>query len=720
MEYIQHNMTLSGIQRVATQLLWYASEHMKGGVLPVVLDADKNTLQVYPLETLLDVLNEMESGEATRSTLDKKLIILKERVTREIPKVGGTYFIPGAFWIFQDFDFLMRWRKNGGRIYFFIHDLIQISHPEYVHAGANVMFFRTWCDVITLANGFITNSEYVAQDVRNFIETRFSNTLPSEILVRAVTLPTTLPKPMNKRRPVSDAIRRLGSRPYVLSVGTLEIRKNNLYLVKVWEELYKTSGAKPPNLIYVGKRGWDNDHFFSYIEKKGYLGDWIFIAEKIPDVDLEYLYQNCLFTAFVSFVEGWGLPIGESLGYGKLCVASNQSSMPEVGGEFAKYVNPYDWRSGIKTFSLLLSDDYERLNCENKIKVKFKAKTWHEFSSQVYDTLKEFVRIPTSKITCKIPPGVPAIVGNDDLLALEKNVKEQNIVSLRMGRMSGWSDLEDWGCWANCREATLSFYTSLQEGESVRIYMSLVLPLGRERSTISVYADGLEDQRIEISPEKEWYACDIRVKNFGIIEFSIISDGQYSDENFRITPVFGLKKICYFLLSDLSARLSFMENNYAQISRRQSVSSDSPKNNHTEIRSLEFTPINSLMIAYSAQSVLFNRIFGSDQSEISPGKIGIIKWLRHIYHLDLARKNSRRKLWHEAERHYAALIHNGSMHPKGWVQYGHMLGEQGLADAAAAAYLIAAPLLPDNDEVAMLYRRSIELFRKKMNTIQKN
>jgi hypothetical protein len=126
LEYIKHNVTLSGIQRVAVQLLRYADAHTKGKVIPsVICGADRNTLQVFPMEALLNVLDEMESGNVKRAALDEKLALLNKAARIETPPAGGAYFIPGAYWIIRNLDFLMRWRGNGGRVYIFIHDLRQ-------------------------------------------------------------------------------------------------------------------------------------------------------------------------------------------------------------------------------------------------------------------------------------------------------------------------------------------------------------------------------------------------------------------------------------------------------------------------------------------------------------------------------------------------------------------------------------------------------------------
>jgi glycosyltransferase involved in cell wall biosynthesis len=68
----------------------------------------------------------------------------------------------------------------------------------------------------------------------------------------------------------------------------------------------------------------------------------VIIAGHLNDRDLTEVYRRCLFTAFASLYEGWGLPVEESLAHGKFCVASKSSSIPEVGGDWVDYFDPND------------------------------------------------------------------------------------------------------------------------------------------------------------------------------------------------------------------------------------------------------------------------------------------------------------------------------------------------------------------------------------------
>ena len=75
-------------------------------------------------------------------------------------------------------------------------------------------------------------------------------------------------------------------------------------------------------------------------------------------------FALCLFSIFVSFKEGWGLPIGESLWFGRPVICSNVSSMPEVGGNLAEYVNPYSLASIEEAvIKLSLDNEYREQKC---------------------------------------------------------------------------------------------------------------------------------------------------------------------------------------------------------------------------------------------------------------------------------------------------------------------------------------------------------------------
>jgi len=103
------------------------------------------------------------------------------------------------------------------------------------------------------------------------------------------------------------------------------------------------------------------------MEASGNLGGWVQFAERPTDAELAYLYETCVFTAMVSFYEGWGLPIGEGLHFGKTGVVARNSSMPEVGGDMVEYCDAHSLNSIHAAVRKLIADPTHRAALEAKI-----------------------------------------------------------------------------------------------------------------------------------------------------------------------------------------------------------------------------------------------------------------------------------------------------------------------------------------------------------------
>lgn len=120
---------------------------------------------------------------------------------------------------------------------------------------------------------------------------------------------------------------------YFLSVGTLEPRKNIAGLIKAY-----LAGRFNAKLVLVGFKGWKNEQVFNLLKQHR---DKIIAVGFVPDEDLGTLYSQALCLIYPSFYEGFGIPILEAQACGCPVITSDISSMPEVGGTAALYVNPY-------------------------------------------------------------------------------------------------------------------------------------------------------------------------------------------------------------------------------------------------------------------------------------------------------------------------------------------------------------------------------------------
>jgi glycosyltransferase involved in cell wall biosynthesis len=126
---------------------------------------------------------------------------------------------------------------------------------------------------------------------------------------------------------------------YILFVGTIEPRKNLTRLLTAFESL----GAQglTDGLVIVGKRGWLYGDFFARLERSP-ARDAVLFPGYVPDEDLPAIYAGAQALVFPSLYEGFGLPVLEAMACGTVVVASNASSIPEVGGDAVLYFEPTD------------------------------------------------------------------------------------------------------------------------------------------------------------------------------------------------------------------------------------------------------------------------------------------------------------------------------------------------------------------------------------------
>jgi len=140
---------------------------------------------------------------------------------------------------------------------------------------------------------------------------------------------------------------------YLLFVGAIEPRKNLARLLAAFEAIHAEGLSDA--LVIVGKRGWLYDDFFARLERSS-VRDAVILPGYVPDEDLPTIYAGAQALVFPSLYEGFGLPVLEAMACGTPVVASNASSLPEVGGAAALYFSPTDVEAMAEALRRLLRD----------------------------------------------------------------------------------------------------------------------------------------------------------------------------------------------------------------------------------------------------------------------------------------------------------------------------------------------------------------------------
>lgn len=147
--------------------------------------------------------------------------------------------------------------------------------------------------------------------------------------------------------------------PYILFVGTREPRKNLLGLLDAFS-LLDSDVYGGVSLVIAGGGGWKLD-IAKEMERLD-IRDSVQVLGHVSDNTLGELYSGALFLAMPSLYEGFGLPLVEAMAHGLPVLTSNNSSMPEVAGEAALYVNPNDTLSIKAGLERLISDEKLRMH----------------------------------------------------------------------------------------------------------------------------------------------------------------------------------------------------------------------------------------------------------------------------------------------------------------------------------------------------------------------
>jgi len=121
----------------------------------------------------------------------------------------------------------------------------------------------------------------------------------------------------------------------------------------------------------------------------GYAGGKILLMPGLSEPELRKAYGSCLFTVFPSLSEGWGLPVAESLVHGKLCVASNRTSIPEVGGDLIDYFDPSDEEDALAKIERVLLDPGYLAAREARLKAEYRPRSWADCAQALVEALAE-------------------------------------------------------------------------------------------------------------------------------------------------------------------------------------------------------------------------------------------------------------------------------------------------------------------------------------------
>jgi GT2 family glycosyltransferase/glycosyltransferase involved in cell wall biosynthesis/SAM-dependent methyltransferase len=284
------------------------------------------------------------------------------------PQPGDHVLFTGVVWSPTYVALFERLRRAGVRFSVLVHDIIPIEQPEFAsaeHRAGLIAWLRAaaeGADVIFVS----------CQDVRARLQAWCSREgleprRPIAVAAFGNSAPALAPSGSRLRTGVR--------RPFVLSVGTIDLRKNQLLLCRVWARLAAEASLALPQLVLVGRNDLGPEHWDAGIQALVERED-ILLLQDVSDGELDALYRGALFTAFPSLSEGHGLPVADSLGYGKLPVVSDLPPIRDYAGDLPWYFDPANEVLACTVLRRAIEHADEREAAEARIRRGWHPRSW--------------------------------------------------------------------------------------------------------------------------------------------------------------------------------------------------------------------------------------------------------------------------------------------------------------------------------------------------------
>jgi GT2 family glycosyltransferase/glycosyltransferase involved in cell wall biosynthesis len=297
------------------------------------------------------------------------------------PKAGDHVLFTGVVWTVTYAALFQRLRSRGVRFSVLLYDLIPLERPDLV-GSAHADAFAEWLRCV------VSEAELIFLSTETVREQLYRWCLAEGLAPRnpAQTIPFG-PSLLRLAEPATAAIVK---EPFVLTVGTIDARKNQLFLATAWAKL--AAERELPVLVLVGRDDHDllgSDTAVASLVAAGRIR----VLTGVDDAALDALYRAALFIVFPSLIEGHGLPVADSLAYGKLCLSADLPVIREHAGEMPWYFDPHDAGSLTAQLRRALDDVSARAAVEARL-AAWSPPTWADTARVIGDAIGLRLRLP--------------------------------------------------------------------------------------------------------------------------------------------------------------------------------------------------------------------------------------------------------------------------------------------------------------------------------------
>lgn len=257
----------------------------------------------------------------------------RAKLTRRIAATPGCVFLVVSHAGLHQAAPIAALKAQGARFLPLLHDLIPITHPEFTTRKQIERHPKRIETILALADGLLISSRATGAALAALHPGR---KLPPMHLARFGTDIARIDTPPP---PSPD------SRPYFVTLGTIEPRKNHLLLLNLWRAM-----PPGPRLVIIGRRGWEAEAACRLLDRRKGFDGHVEEAGRLDDARTAALLRGARALLFPTFVEGYGIPLAEALTMGVPAICSDIPSLRELGDGVPDFLEPLDgpgWRDAI-------------------------------------------------------------------------------------------------------------------------------------------------------------------------------------------------------------------------------------------------------------------------------------------------------------------------------------------------------------------------------------
>lgn len=405
---VEHSVATALSDAIGPELRFCRYEPLRRDYVPVDYAPDLGAKPVaaapkskQPRATLLSSIKPLGKSfeRAVKTSVRGAVAPLLQKMSagEALPRLGGgagreVLLLAGENWSRVDYAAVARMRRERGtRVAAVCQDFIPVVAPQFFADGEFVAQFEAYAQfLINECDLVVSISDSTSADVRAYAQRHGGLRGALEVVHLGADL--IAPKAVSRPAALTDA----QARRFVISVSTIQSRKNFDLLYHVWRRLTEQGTADLPTLVMVGQPGFGSSDLLWQVAHDPVIASSIVHLSRVNDEELAWLYQHCAFTLYPSFYEGWGLPVSESLAFGKYCLASNTSSLPEAGAGLAGHLDPLDfaaWRDAV--LDLIRTPEHLAQH-EAAIRANYRPVTWAESARRLAEVLRGLSAAPAS------------------------------------------------------------------------------------------------------------------------------------------------------------------------------------------------------------------------------------------------------------------------------------------------------------------------------------